>query len=249
MPLTRLLSILLTLAAAGCRPAAPPPPVNSGPAVAEPTWSEQLADIRAGRAQQIIVTSVPTTAAQIAELADGCAALEVLSLHSIDPDSQTVAIIAGLPNLKNLGLGGPIDDEALATLASATNLISLNLPNATFTDRGLEHLAKLPQLELLRCHSPNVTDEGLRHIAALPALRFLHLIDVPVTDAGITQLHPMSRLESFYLDGGHCTDEGLHALLKALPNLHFHRDQLHLANDPLADDHSPARPVQSRRPK
>jgi hypothetical protein len=77
----------------------------------------------------------------------------------------------------------------------------------------------------------------------MPALRFLHLIDVPVTDAGIAHLQSMSRLESFYLDGGRCTDDGLRALLRALPDLHFHLDQLHLPGDPKADDHGDALPA------
>ena len=54
---------------------------------------------------------------------------------------------------------------------------------------------------------------------------------VPVTDEGIRAIHGMTWLESFYLDGGNATDEGLRQLLTALPELHFHRDQLHIPSD------------------
>jgi hypothetical protein len=69
------------------------------------------------------------------------------------------------------------------------------------------------------------------------SLRFLHLIDVPITDAGLAHVSGMTWLESFYLDGGDCTDAGLRGLLQALPELHFHRDQLHLPDDPHAHPH------------
>jgi len=241
------LLLLLAIALPGCDAGTPPPiSVSTTATVTEPAWSEQLAGVRAGRSRQIAVSQAPVTSAQFAELADGCTNLEVLDLDSVEITAADLAVLARLPNLKRIKLGAPIDDAGLAQLTGATALISLNLPSATFTDRGLEHLANLPHLELLRFRSPHVTDDGLKHIAALPALRFLHLIDVPVTDAGIAHLNSMSKLESFYLDGGRCTDDGLRSLLKALPNLHFHLDQLHLPGDPRADDHGdpppPARP-------
>ena len=129
----------------------------------------------------------------------------------------------------------PVSDSDLARIGQFKNLKRLNIDNGQFTDAGLKHLKELPHLELLRIRAPQVTDAGLAHIAQVPALRFLHLIDVPVTDAGIAHLEKMTKLESFYLDGGQATDSGLQSLLQALPKLHFHRNQLHLDDDPLAD--------------
>jgi hypothetical protein len=103
----------------------------------------------------------------------------------------------------------------------------------------MQRLAGLKELELLRFGSPHISDDGLAVVSTLPSLRFLPLIDVPITDAGLQHLHSMSGLESFYLDGGRCTDEGLYALLRALPGLHFHRDQLHLPDDPHRHPHAP----------
>jgi hypothetical protein len=199
-----------------------------------------LAEVRAGRSKRIVVAQAPVTAAEFAQLTDGCTALEILDLERVEITAEALAVIPRLPRLKRIKLGGEVDDAGLEHLIRAMELTAVNLPSGEFTDRGLELLAKLPHLELLRFHSPNVTDDGLRQIAAMPALRFLHLIDVPVTDAGIAHLHSLSRLESFYLDGGQCTDQGLQALLAALPELHFHLDQLHLPGDPQADDHGHA---------
>lgn len=247
MRTSRLLAILLALAAPGCRPAAdersPAPTV-----AAEPSWSEQLADVRAGHSRQIIVTREPVTPAQLQELAVDCANLEVLDLESFESPAADLAILAELPHLQRIRLGAPINDAGIEQLVTAPELIAVNLPAATFTDRGLETLAKLPKLELLRFRSPNVTDDGLRHIAAMPSLRFLHLIDVPVTDAGIAHLHSLTQLESLYLDGSRCTDAGLRDLLQAITGLHFHRDQLHLPGDPQADDHGGDSPSAATHP-
>jgi hypothetical protein len=134
-------------------------------------------------------------------------------------------------------LYAPVGDRQLEALAGLENLERLNLPRATFTDAGLAKMADLPNLTLLRFGSPNVTDAGMRSIAHLPKLRFLHLIEVPITDAGLAELHELKQLESFYIDGGRTTDAGLQALVQAVPDLHIHRDQLHLPGDKSGHSH------------
>ncbi|MBL8849802.1 MAG: hypothetical protein JNG89_08965 [Planctomycetaceae bacterium] len=225
----------------GCGASGPPAPETTdvAPATA-PTWEQQVAAVRAGTSKRIIVADETVDAADLAQLGAGCDALEVLDLDHVDAGSAALEVIGALPNLDRLKLGMLIDDAGIERLVRAEQLTVINLPQATFTDRGLEQLADLPKLELLRFHSPNVTDDGMPYIARMPSLRFLHLIDVPITDAGLAQLHGMQQLESLYLDGGRCTESGMRALLTALPELHFHLDQLHLPGDPQADEHSPA---------
>lgn len=225
----------------GCGSAAPSAPRTEEVApAARRGWDEQIAAVRAGTSTRIVVPNEAVDAGDLAGLAHGCDAIEVLDLDRVAADVDALAAIARLPHLKRLKLGAPVDDAGIEQLVRARQLTVVNLPQATFSDRGLELLAGLPQLELLRFHSPKVTDAGLAHIARMPSLRFLHLIDAPITDAGLLHLHGMRRLESFYLDGGACTEEGLRGLLRALPELHFHLDQLHLPGDPRADVHQAA---------
>jgi hypothetical protein len=225
---------------AGCGTADPPASRTADvAAVPAPSWEQQLAAVRAGTSKRVIVPDEAVGAAELAQLATGCDALEVLDLDHVDADYAALEAIGGLPHLDRLKLGMPVDDAGMERLVRAEQLTVINLPLASFTDRGLEQLAELPKLELLRFHSQNVTDDGMRHIAGMPSLRFLHLIDVPITDAGLVHLHGMVKLESFYLDGGRCTEAGLRGLLAALPELHFHVDQLHLPGDPQADEHEP----------
>ncbi|REJ90159.1 MAG: hypothetical protein DWQ34_17915 [Planctomycetota bacterium] len=236
----RLPVLILFLVCTGCgdhRQADSVRPAGES-AAAEQSWGEQVAAVRQGRSRQIIVKRQMITASEWADLREDCESLHVLEVGNAEGLAPAdLRVLAGLPELSRLKLVAPIDDAGMEQIAPVKSLTVLNLPAAEFSDAGLAHAAQLPRLELLRFHSPHVTDAGLEHVSRMTSLRFLHLIDVPVTDAGITHLHRMTWLESFYLDGGDCTDEGLSALLTALPDLHFHKDQLHLPGDPLAHPH------------
>ena len=228
-----LLALLLALSA--CRGETDLP---SGTArVTQASWSEQLAEVREGRSSEIVISQETISAAQIEQLAEGCDGLTILEIESADFFDETLAVVDQCPHLKRLKLGMPMADAGVEHIAAATGLEFVNLPTARFTDDGLAALARLPRLELLRFHSPHVTDAGIAHIAEIDSLRFLHLIDVPITDEGLIPLHAMTGLESFYLDGSQCSDDGLRDLLNALPELHFHKDQLHLPDDPNTDAH------------
>jgi len=220
----------------GCRPSevASTTPAPS----AARSWSEQVADVRAGRSEEIVATTERIGPAEWSQLGSGCSHLRILDVEQLNVPASELAVLSQLTELERLRVGSPVDDEAVGQIAQAASLKIVNLPAGQFTDVGLQQIATLPKLELLRFSSPDVTDQGMEHIASIETLRFLHLIDVPVTDKGISALHTMTGLESFYLDGGRCTDEALGELLRALPELHFHRDQLHLPGDPRADDHT-----------
>jgi hypothetical protein len=136
-----------------------------------------------------------------------------------------------------LHLRAELGDAEIEKLAQLRELEVLDLPLALHvTDKGLRSLAQHPRLKLIRLRSPQLSDEGLSVLATLPELRWLHLMEVPLTDAGLEVFRTMVRLESLYLDGDRATDEGLSNLVLARPDLHFHRDQLHLATDPRRQD-------------
>lgn len=233
-----VMALLIPLSA--CRPDRPvdvAPGTGAAVEVGEPDWSAQVAAVRAGETVAIRVRESTVTANDLAELSEGCGRLRVLEIDDCSAEDAQLEVIRRLPQLQTLKLGADVGDAGVQHLAAARNLTTLNLPRARFTDEGLRQIAALPELQLLRFHSPHVTDAGLAHVAGIQSLRFLHLIDVPITDAGLPHLYGMTQLESFYLDGGRCSDAALGELLRALPQLHFHRDQLHLPEDPRAHPH------------
>jgi hypothetical protein len=236
VPLRQLLLCLpLVWTAGGCVEA--PPQQLRAPRPVESAWENQVQQVRAGESSEIRFVSQPVASDQW-QMLEQCPSLEVLEVDAALLSADDLQLLADLPGLRRLKLIGPVDDDDLQQIASARQLKMLNLPDGVFTDDGLQQLETLQELELLRFGSRNVTDAGLAVVPRLDSLRFLHLINVPVTDAGLKHLHGLTGLESFYLDGGRCTDEGLYALLKVLPGLHFHRDQLHLPDDPHTHPHA-----------
>jgi hypothetical protein len=240
MPLK--LFITLWLFSGGCTPA--PESVNeaaSSTAASQPpaeaTWDEQLAAVRNGQATRIAVSQHSVTREQWLELQTGCEGLTRLEIDHADIEDADLAVLESLPALTLLKLGCEVGDDGLAHISRVTSLEVLNLPEGRFTRESLMLLAELPKLRQLRIHSPHVGDEGLRIIATLPALKYLHLIGCPITAAGLEHLQGMTQLQSFYLDGSDIPDEAIYALLEELPSLHFHRDQLHLPNDPQGHQH------------
>jgi len=202
-----------------------------------PDLTQQLQDCITGESSKIVVRSAVSAREFQSILA--VEKLETLELYNLQLDAGAVAAnIRSLPQLKHLRLEGcEIEDEALTAISELERLEVLNLPDGTFTDAALSAVARMPNLRLLRFRSPNVSDEGLVLLAKSPALRFLHLMDVPITDAGLASFEGMSQLESFYIDGGNETEAGIASLLKSNPRLHFHRNQLHVADDPNVDVH------------
>lgn len=236
--LSGLIGSIWLWVAAGCG-AAPTPPTPAEtqaattalpPPPPEPAWEEQLAAVRSGTTSRI-KCSAPVTREQFQQLGEGCAGLTVLQLAEVSIDDADLAILPELVSLRQLVLEAPIGDAGMKFIAACPSLEIVNLPQSQCSDEGLGELRALPLLTLLRIGSPHLSDAGMEHLAEMPNLRFLHLIDVPITDQGLEPLKRVKLLESFYIDGGRCTDEGLGCLMKVVPGLHLHVNQLHLAGD------------------
>lgn len=204
------------------------------PAIAEPSFSDQLAAVRNGAAVRIQVEASPLSDRDLQQLAGA----DVLHTLQVDhPDSRITADgiqrLAALSNLDHLRLRGPgIDDAALAEIAKLRGLRILNVPRGEFTDDGLASLKALPDLEQLRFGSPHVSDAGMKRLAEFPALKRLHLIGVPITDAGLAELAKNEQLESLYIDDTDLSDAAWDALFRTRPKLHVHINQEHHDRDP-----------------
>jgi hypothetical protein len=228
-----LTPLLLLSIAIGCdrQPEANAPAL---PVAAEASFDAQIAAVREGRENTILVEQTPLTDDDLARL-DG---LDNLTTLCIDhPDSRVtpagIAHLARLSKLEHLRIRGPgIGDEALESVRQLTRLKILNLPRGEFTDAGFARLQELPKLDLLRFGSPNVTDVGIESLLTFPSLQRLHLIDVPITDAGLAELAEIEALQSLYIDGGNISDGAWDELFRRRPKLHVHINQQHHDRDP-----------------
>jgi hypothetical protein len=199
------------------------------------SWTAQVAAVRDGNSRRIVVSSAITREEWL-ELQEGCESVEVIEVEKPEIVDSDLEILAGLKQLRRLAIGAAIGDRGAELIARCPTLTELNLPRSRVTDAGVKSLATLP-LTQLRMGSPLMTNAGLAELRSIPQLKFLHLIGAPIGDAGLKSIVEMRSLQSFYLDGSQCTDEGLSAMMHSRPDLHFHRDQLHLPDDPNADAH------------
>lgn len=233
------LLFLFVLLLVGCGLPAPAPS-ESRERAATPVfdWNSAVEQVRSGNVRRIEASRYAVPEAEWQMLATGCDLLEILEVDNTSVASESlIRILEQIPAVKRLKLMGPAGDAELRAIARLERLEILNLPQGQFSDEALQDLKGHSRLQLLRFSSPAVGDAGLAMLTTLPSLRFLHLIDVPITDAALEHLIDCPKLESFYLDGGHCTEDGLSALIRRMPKLHFHWNQLHLRDDPQAHPH------------
>lgn len=202
------------------------------------SWRGQLEAVRQGSSTSIVMPTVRITTDLLAELESIAPRITELNLSGDHLAGRMDAIVA-CSNLRILHLRSPLGDDDLTALSQLPRLEVLDLPAADFTDVGLRALEGHPSLRLLRLRSPRLTDRGVTSLSHLPALRWVHLIEVPVTDAGLEVFRAMPELQSLYLDGDRATDRGLAGLVVSRPDLHFHRDQVHLPSDPRQQDGHP----------
>jgi hypothetical protein len=208
--------------------------------ITEPSLAEQLAAIRNGSTDIVLVETIPLSDPDLALFRD-VPGLRVLQLDHADNKLTDTGMkeIAKLTRLEHLRIrGGSIGDEGLKAIATMPNLRVLNLPQGQFTDTGLAQLKAVPKLQMIRIGSLQVTDLGIAALKDFPSLRQVHLIDIPITDRGLADLQSIPKLESLYLDGANISDDAVDDLFKNRPDLHIHFNQAHHDRDPHKHDHS-----------
>ena len=142
-----------------------------------------------------------------------------------------------MENLVQLRIRSRLTDAAVPLILNMESLRFLNLPQADFTDLGIEALSAHPNIQLLRIGGKRLSNKSLKSIATMSSLSFLHLIAVPIDNNGLPSLYGMQDLQSLYLDDTKVTDAGLVELLNHLPRLHLHINQNHIDRDPNKHNH------------
>ena len=145
--------------------------------------------------------------------------------------------LTSMEKLVQLRIRSRLTDAAVPFILNMESLKFLNLPQADFTDGGIEALSAHPSIQLLRMGGKRLSNKSLESLAAMPSLSFLHLISVPIDNHGLPSLYGMQDLQSLYLDDSNVTDVGLVELLEQLPRLHLHINQNHIDRDPNKHDH------------
>ena len=215
---------LLALAACGC-------------GAGETEWERQLADVRAGESDAIVLVAGRVTPHDLEALRYRCEGLRRLTLCRFgrgpavcDGDDFTgplVASLAALPNLARLDFDGPVDLSRLSFPLGPPPVTTLNLPAVEPDWEGMVAVyVSFGGLESLRIRDPH--NQAFALARACENLRHLHLLDAPLTDERLFALASLDpRLESLYLDGTRTTPAGRAELARLRPDLHLHFDGGH----------------------
>jgi Leucine-rich repeat (LRR) protein len=159
-----------------------------------------------------------------------------LTLGATRIEDRELAVVAGLPKLYNLMIGGRgITEAGLARIAESKSLGCLGLAdtsiadlrplsprlhaistlwmeNSHLTDAGIEPLSREIRLTDLTIAGSRMTDAGLDHLASLTSLWRLRLDRSAITDAGLARLKSLKSLETLSLTETKLTDSSVETL-------------------------------------
>lgn len=155
-------------------------------------------------------------------------------------DDETLIALASLPTgIRRLCLCNTrVSDTGIASLASLTDLVDLNVSATAATDIGVAHIVNLTALEVLDLSYTDITDRALKVLSVFPRLNCLrirgtqatpeglrHLLNLPVLrdidasrlqgngDACAIILANMPSLESLCIDGADLSGTGIGAFV------------------------------------
>ena len=193
-PSVSLLTLFVFLNLVGCTPA---PSTNSKPA--SPSVPELTEDTAAAKA----MSEIPLI--RIVKKNDRISSIDYTQCG--DGWSQSLALVPKLPFLDTLILSGPeASDESIAPLAGHPNLQKLGLEQASITDAGIELLAKLPKLDDINLDRCPITDEAMKSLASTKTLKRIRAARTKLSDVGLAYLKEATQLE--LLDFSDCHRAG-----------------------------------------
>ncbi len=112
-------------------------------------------------------------------------------------DESRLTHLGGLSQLQHLSIGGPLEDDDLASVGKLTRLKTLRVDCRTLSDGAMAHLGNLASLERLDAWFA-VTDNGLKHVAKLRKLNSLQ-VHGEFSNSGLQQLQGLKSLQMLYI--------------------------------------------------
>ena len=211
-----------------------------GCGLGETEWDRQLAAVRAGESDAIVLTSGRVTSDDLYELFDwDWSTVEVRRLSLLRRTAGPpvcdgggfaaliTTLLSEAGGLDRLEVDAHLGRDFFQGLIGRSTVSRLNLPRAE--PAGADDLFRLavtcPRLRSLRLRAAGLKDAGW--LRFFPGLTHLHLLDAPLTDADVPALAGARRLESLYLDGTAISSAGRAELARLRPDLHLHFDGGH----------------------
>jgi len=127
---------------------------------------------------------------------------KTLNLERVEVSKEEIALLAKIPTLEGLILGGPqITDSTLEQIEELAGLKTLSISDAAITASGIQKLASLPNLWGLRLSGKGITDACLVNIGEIETLKQISLDQTAVTNDGLSHLKNLYGLQRLDLTG------------------------------------------------
>ena len=147
---SNFIAILVCVVAAGC----------GGSKRADPN-ARQAAEWALSRGGQVKINEADATLKRGSGIPEGPLTIERIDLNRQKITDADLDKLAGLTNLKYLGLhSAKIGAKGIEKIAALTTLVELELSYTALDDAGLEKLKALPKLEKLFAYGTKVTKDG-----------------------------------------------------------------------------------------
>lgn len=117
-------------------------------------------------------------------------------------DDAALKILAGIPQLEGIIIGGEVTDAGLQTLGKCKSIHTVGLLSAKkITDAGVKEIAALPKLEVVFLESMTFTGAGFEPLAGSKTLRWVHMRFIEgFTDEGARFLANIPSLVELKID-------------------------------------------------
>ncbi len=112
----------------------------------------------------------------------------------------------------------PLENEAMATIATWKNLKTLNLKETRIDDAGLKHLQGLTQLQDLDLSDNDIKGDAFAQLQGLKLLKTLDLSGTQLMDRNLVYIRKFSGLQKLYLGNTKISNSGVEKL-RGLPQL------------------------------
>ena len=113
---------------------------------------------------------------------------------------EDLLLLASMPRVKHVRLGGSVKDSGLVFLTGLRQLETLSMDGARIKGSGLSNLSSLPKLRSLDLEGTDVDDAALVILKDFKQLKELNIGGTLVTALGLEHLKDMTQLESLNVD-------------------------------------------------
>ncbi|TWU31350.1 Leucine Rich repeats (2 copies) [Novipirellula artificiosorum] len=141
--------------------------------------------------------------------------LKLLGIGVAGVTSDDMQVLKYMKELREIQLGGQLDEQTLEILTGLPELESVRLGETSLTEKGLQSLGKLTKLRVLGLGYCTITGDGLKYLGSCSDLEVMTLVSATVED--LSGLQALSNLRFLDIINTLAPRNQVAAIQRALP--------------------------------